>query len=259
MSATDSSVHPGLPPVRRLELDRPWAWLAAGWDDIRRAPAVSLTYGALFTAISFLITAGVFLVGLEYLLFPLAASFMLVGPMLAVGLYETSRRLESGAPVSLGRALFVATRSPMGLAFIGVALMALLLIWMRAATLLLALFLGPMAFPPLTEVIPTLLLTTQGVALLVVGTGCGAILAALVFAISVVSVPLLMERDIDVVSAVIISLQAVARNPKPMLLWAWLVAILTAFGIATLYIGLIVTFPLVGHATWHAYRETVGS
>jgi uncharacterized membrane protein len=108
-------------------------------------------------------------------------------------------------------------------------------------------------------VIPTLLLTTQGVALLVVGTGCGAILAALVFAISVVSVPLLMERDIDVVSAVIISLQAVARNPKPMLLWAWLVAILTAFGIATLYIGLIVTFPLVGHATWHAYRETVGS
>jgi uncharacterized membrane protein len=259
MSATDSSVHHGLPPVRRLELDRPWAWLAAGWDDIRRAPAVSLTYGALFTAISFLITAGVFLLGLEYLLFPLAASFMLVGPMLAVGLYETSRRLETGAPVSLGSALFVATRSPMGLAFLGVALMALLLIWMRAATLLLALFLGPMAFPPLTEVIPTLLLTSQGVALLVVGTGCGAILAALVFAISVVSVPLLMERDIDVVSAVIVSLQAVARNPKPMLLWAWLVAILTGLGIATLYIGLIVTLPLVGHATWHAYRETVGS
>jgi uncharacterized membrane protein len=259
MSATDSSVHHGIPPVRRLELDRPWAWLAAGWDDIRRAPAVSLTYGALFTAISFLITVGVFLVGLEYLLFPLAASFMLVGPLLAVGLYETSRRLETGAPVSLGRALFVATRSPMGLAFLGVALMALLLIWMRAATLLLALFLGPMVFPPLTEVIPTLLLTTQGVALLVVGTGCGAILAALVFAISVVSVPLLMERDVDVVSAVIVSLQAVARNPKPMLLWAWLIALLTAFGIATLYIGLIVTFPLVGHATWHAYRETVGS
>lgn len=259
MSATDSSVHHGLPPIRRLELDRPWAWLAAGWEDIRRAPAVSLTYGALFTAISFLITAGVFLVGLEYLLFPLAASFMLVGPLLAVGLYETSRRLETGAPVSLGRALFVATRSPIGLAFLGVALMAMLLIWMRAATLLLALFLGPMAFPPLTEVVPTLLLTTQGVALLVVGTGCGAILAALVFAISVVSVPLLMERDIDVVSAVIVSLQAVARNPKPMLLWAWLVAILTVFGIATLYIGLIVTFPLVGHATWHAYRETVGS
>jgi uncharacterized membrane protein len=258
MSATESSFHHSLPPLRRLELDRPWAWLAAGWRDICRAPGVSLTYGAIFTAVSFLITAGVFLAGVEYLLFPLAAGFMLLGPMLAVGLYETSRRLESGEPVSLVSALFVATRSPMRLAFLGVALMALLLIWMRAATLLLALFLGPTEFPPLAEVVPTLLLTPQGLALLVVGTGCGAILAAAVFAISVVSVPLLMERDIDFVSAVFTSLQAVLRNPKPMLLWAWLVALLTAFGLATLYIGLIVTFPLVGHATWHAYRETVG-
>lgn len=258
MSVTDSNLHSGLPPVRRIALERPWAWLAAGWGDIWRAPAVSLTYGAIFTFVSFFITAGVFLVGLEYLLFPLAASFMLAGPLLAVGLYETSRRLESGAPVSLGAALFVTTRSPVGLAFLGVALMALLLIWLRAATLLLALFLGPTVAPPLAEVVPTLLLTPEGLALLVVGTGCGAILAALVFAISVVSVPLLMERDIDVVSAVLVSLQAVARNPKPMLLWAWLVALLTAFGIATLYIGLIVTLPLVGHATWHAYRETVG-
>ena len=256
---TDSSLYAHLPPLRRLELDRPWAWLAAGWDDLWRAPQVSLVYGALFTAISFSITAGIFFVGLEYLLFPLMAGFMLVGPMLAVGLYETSRRLETGQTVSLVSALFVATRSPMRLAFVGITLMALLLIWMRAATLLFALFLGTSEFPPLAEAIPTLLLTQEGVALLIVGTFAGGILAALVFAISVVSVPLLMEREIDVVSAVIVSLQAVARNPKPMLLWAWLIAILTAFGIATLYIGLIVTFPLVGHATWHAYRETVGS
>jgi uncharacterized membrane protein len=244
--------------VRRLEIDRPWAWLAAGWRDLARAPGVSLTYGAIFTAASFLITAGVFLVGLEYLLLPLAAGFMLVGPMLAVGLYETSRRLETGEPVSLASALFVATRSPMRLAFLGITLMALLLVWMRAATLLLALFLGPTAFPPLAEAVPTLLLTADGVALLVVGTLCGAVLAALVFAISVVSVPLLMERDIDFASAVFTSLLAVARNPKPMLIWAWLVALLAGIGLATCYLGLIVTFPLLGHATWHAYRETVG-
>ena len=255
---TDNIFHSALPPVRRLEIDRPWAWLAAGWRDLARAPGVSLTYGAIFTAASFLITAGVFLVGLEYLLLPLAAGFMLVGPMLAVGLYETSRRLETGEPVSLGSALFVATRSPMRLAFLGIALMALLLVWMRAATLLLALFLGPTAFPPLAEAVPTLLLTANGVALLVVGTLCGAVLAALVFAISVVSVPLLMERDIDFASAVFTSLLAVARNPKPMLIWAWLVALLAGIGLATCYLGLIVTFPLLGHATWHAYRETVG-
>lgn len=258
MSVTESHIHHALPPVRRLQLDRPWAWLAAGWQDLMRAPGVSLTYGAIFTAVSFLITAGVFLGGVEYLLFPLAAGFMLVGPMLAVGLYETSRRLETGEPVSLRSALFVATRSPMRLAFLGVTLMALLLIWMRAATLLLALFLGPMAFPPLAEVVPTLLLTSQGVALLVVGTACGALLAAAVFTISVVSVPLLMERDLDFASAVFISVQAVLRNPKPMLLWAWLIALLTGIGLATCFLGLIVTFPLVGHATWHAYRETVG-
>ena len=258
MSMSDSIFHHALPPVKRVAIDRPWAWLAAGWEDMKRAPGVSLTYGALFTAISFLITAGVFWADLDFLLFPLAAGFMLVGPMLAVGLYETSRRLETGQPVSLGAALFVATRSPMRLAFLGITLMAVLLVWMRAAMLLLALFVGVSEVPTLAEAVPTLLLTTDGVALLVVGTVCGAALAALVFAISVVSVPLLMERDIDFASAVFTSLQAVIRNPKPMLIWAWLVALLTAFGLATLYLGLIVTFPLVGHATWHAYRETVG-
>lgn len=258
MSATGREFHQTFPPVKRLPLDRPWAWLAAGWQDVRRAPGVSLVYGAIFTAVSFVITAGVFFAGLEYLLFPLMAGFMLVGPMLAVGLYETSRRLENGEPVSLASALFVATRSPMRLAFLGIVLMALLLIWIRAAMLLLALFLGATEFPPLAEVVPTLLLTSQGVALLVVGTGAGAVLAAAVFAISVVSVPMLMERDVDFMTAIITSLLAVWRNPKPMLLWAWLIAFLTAGGLATLYLGLIVTFPLVGHATWHAYRDTVG-
>ena len=258
MTVIESHFHPKLPPVRRLELDRPWAWLAAGWQDMWRAPGVSLAYGALFSLISFAITAGLFYLGLEYLLLPLVAGFMLIGPMLAVGLYETSRRLETGAPVSLTSALFVATRSPLRLAMLGVALMALLLIWIRAATLLLALFLGTTQFPPLAEAVPTLLLTPQGIALLVVGTVAGAILAAAVFAISVVSVPLLMERDVDFLSAIFTSIQAVLRNPKPMLLWAWLVALLTACGLVTLYLGLIVTFPLVGHATWHAYRETVG-
>ncbi len=258
MAVTDGGAGHSLPPIRQLELDRPWAWLAAGWQDLWRAPGVSLAYGAIFTLVSFGITGGVLLAGIEYLLLPLVAGFMLVGPMLAVGLYETSRRLENGLPVSLGAALFVATRSPMRLGFLGIVLMALLLVWMRAATLLLALFLGTTQFPPLAEAIPTLLLTFQGVALLVVGTGAGAILAAAVFAISVISVPLLMERDVDFMTAILTSALAVLRNPKPMLLWAWLVALLTACGLVTLFLGLIVTFPLVGHATWHAYRETVG-
>lgn len=251
--------HPGssFPTVRHLELERPWSWLSNGWQDLCRAPGVSLVYGVIFSFVSFAITVGVLLADLAYLLLPLMASFMLVGPMLAVGLYETSRRIETGEPVSLGSAIFVATRSPMRLAFLGVSLMIVLLLWMRVATLLFALFLGTTEVPPFSELMPTLLFTLEGLMLMIVGGAFGAVLAGVVFSISVISVPLLMERDIDFMTAVITSFKAVRQNPVPMLLWAWLVALLTICGLATLYIGLIVTFPLVGHATWHAYRDTI--
>lgn len=258
MTATHNDpTSSGFPTVRRLELERPWSWLSQGWQDLCQAPGVSLVYGVIFCLISFAITAGVLFADLAYLLLPLTAGFMLVGPMLAVGLYETSRRLEAGEPVSLGSALFVATRSPMRLAFLGVTLMIVLLVWMRVATLLFALFLGTTQLPPMSELVPTLLFTLDGLLLLIVGSAFGALLAGVVFAVSVISVPLLMERDIDFMTAVITSINAVRKNPVPMLLWAWLVALLTAAGLVTLYIGLIITFPLVGHATWYAYRDTI--
>ncbi len=256
-SAPQSASGGGFPVVRQLEIERPWAWLSNGWQDLWQAPGISLVYGVIFAVFSSAITLGVLLADLAYLLLPLMAGFMLVGPLLAVGLYETSRRLETGEPISLVSALFVGTRSPMRLAFLGVTLMIVLLVWMRVATLLFALFLGTTQFPPMSELVPLLLFSVNGVLLLIIGTAFGAVLAAAVFSISVVSVPLLMERDIDFMTAVITSLNAVRRNPGPMLLWAWLVALLTACGLATLYVGLIVTFPLVGHATWHCYRDTI--
>ncbi len=257
-----SSTPPGsagsaFPKVRRLEFERPWARLSNGWQDLCQAPGVSLVYGVIFCVVSSAITIGALLAGLAYLVLPLMAGFMLVGPMLAVGLYETSRRLEVGERVSLNSAIFVATRSPMRLAFLGVTLMIVLLLWMRVATLLFALFLGATEFPPMSELVPLLLFTMNGVLLLVVGTAFGALLAAVVFSIAVISVPLLMERDLDFMTAVITSMKAVRENPGPMLLWAWLVALLTVCGLVTLYLGLIVTFPLVGHATWHCYRDTI--
>lgn len=245
------------PQIRRVPLERPWIWLAAGWRDIWRAPGVSLTYGAVFAAISMTLTVGLFAIGLEYLLPPLVAGFMLVGPMLAVGLYETSRRLESGEPVTLGAALFAVTRAPTQLAFLGVFLALALLFWMRVASLLFALFFGTMNFPPLGEILPTLFFTWEGLSLLIVGSAFGAVLAAAVFAISVVSVPLLMVRDVDAVTAMIVSIRAVRANLVVLALWAWLVAVLTGFGLIPAYLGLIVTFPLVGHATWHAYRDLI--
>ena len=243
------------PPGQRITLEQPWSWLAAGWRDMWQAPHISLAYGGAFTVISLALTVGLFATGFEYLLPPLAAGFVFLGPLLAVGLYETSRRLQAGEPVSLRHALFVTTRAPAQLAFVGILLALFMLAWMRIATLLFALFVGTQALPPLAEILPWLFFTRDGLALLTVGGAVGAGLATIAFAISVVSVPMLMVRDIDAVTAMILSVRTARRNALVLALWAWLIVILTGVGLATLFIGLTLTFPLVGHASWHAYRD----
>ncbi len=257
VSPTVSGEAQAAPRVRQVVLEQPWAWLAAGWRDIWRAPSVSLTYGTIFTVVSLILTGGLFVTDLEYLLPPLAAGFMLVGPMLAVGLYETSRRLEAGEPVTLASALFVATRSPAQLAFLGVVLALALLAWMRVASLLFALFFGTLDFPPLEQILPLLFFSWEGLGLLIVGSAVGGLIAIAVFAISVVSVPMLMMHDIDAITAMIISARAVRRNLAVLTLWGWLIVVLTGFGLIPGFLGLIVTFPLVGHATWHAYKDLI--
>lgn len=244
--------------ARRIELDEPWAWLAAGWRDLIRIPFLSLAYGAGFAAASAGLTIGLFLLDLSYLLLPLAAGVMLVGPLLAVGLYEASRRLEAGEPVTLASMLFVATRSPAQLAFVGVLLALTLLAWVRVATLLFALFFATSGWPPFDDLVALLLFTGSGLGLLVVGTVVGGVIALVVFAMSAFAVPMLMAREVDAVTAILTSVRAVRDNFWAMLVWAWLIALLMAFGMATLYVGLVVTFPLVGHATWHAYRRVIG-
>ena len=243
---------------RLVETEAPWSWLSEGWRDLWRAPQVSLIYGAGFSVASMVLTAALYYLDWLYLLLPLTAGFMLLGPILAVGLYETSRRLDAGLPVSIFSALFVATRSPSQLALVGVFLMIILLAWNRIATLLFALFLGSdllgSGTPELEAMVETLFFTWSGLLFLAVGSGVGAVLAAIVFAISAFSVPMLLVRDMDAISAIILSLRAAAANYRAMLLWAWLIALLTIVGIATLYIGLALMFPLVGHATWRAYR-----
>jgi uncharacterized membrane protein len=142
------------------------------------------------------------------------------------------------------------------LAIIGLILILAFLVWLRIATLLFAVFFSSTS-PNIAELIPTLILTTHGIVFLIVGSAVGAVLAIVVFAVSVVSVPMLLDREIDAVTAIITSVASVKRNFRPMMLWAWLIAMLTLAGIVTLFVGLIVTFPLIGHATWHAYRDLI--
>ncbi len=240
-----------------VPFDAPWSWLGAGWRDLWAVPVISLVYGAAFAGIALLLLAGLLTMGWQSIVLVLAGGFLLVGPMLAVGLYELSRRLEAGEAIDPRDAIFVGVRSPGQLAIMGVLLMIAYLAWVLIALVLLMLFLGGQGLPPPEAFVSTLLFTSRGLGLLVTGTLVGGLLAATVYAITAVSIPLLMSHDIDVVTAVATSVKAVLANPKPMLLWAALVAAMIGVGIATLFIGFIITFPLIGHATWHAFRDVI--
>ena len=254
--------HPVSVPARgvrieRVAFDAPWAWLAAGWRDLWAAPRISLAYGSVFAAISMGLTLALAARGLEALVLSLAGGFLLIGPIAAIGLYETSRRLEAGERVT-SRGIATAVRQAPGqIGFFGAILAFAYFVWLQLALLMLMLFLGSRPLPPTSEFIPTLLFTPHGLGLLVSGTVVGGLLAFVVFAISAISVPLLMTRPMDAVSAITASVSAVRMNPKAMTLWAALIAGFMALGIATLFVGLVVAFPLVGHATWHACRDLV--
>ena len=256
MATTGGEFVASDPGIRTVAFDAPWSWIAKGWADIKATPGISLAYGALFTLISLVILVGLYLAGGLSLVLPLAGGFLLLGPMFAVGLYETSRNLEEGRPVSLSEMLMLGVRSPGQLAFMGVFLLILYFVWLEIAFLLFMLFLGPQALQ-LENIVSTLLFTGPGLGLLVIGTAAGAILALLVFAITAVSIPLLMRREVDIATAAITSVRAVANNPAPMLLWAVLIAGMMALAFATMFVGMIVVFPLIGHATWHAYRSLI--
>lgn len=247
------------PPLpRRITLESPWEWLEAGWRDICRVPQISIAYGAAFAIAAALIALGLARYGEESLFLALTGGFLLIGPFVAAGLYETSRQLAAGLTPTLGSAIAAPFRARGQLSFLGVMLLMIFMIWLQLAFLLMMLFLGTHTPPSFDELMHALLLTPRGLALLVFGTVVGAFLASAVFAVSALSAPMLLERRMDAVSAARASLGAVISNPKPMLLWAALIVATMSAGFATALLGLAVAFPLVGHATWHAYADVFG-
>jgi uncharacterized membrane protein len=245
------------PTLEQVAFDAPWNWLACGWRDMWAAPHVSLTYGAAFAVLSAALTLALTVSGLASFVLALGGGFLLIGPIAAVGLYETSRRLETAQSTGLRELVAAGTQAPGQLGFFGAILAFVYFVWVQVAFLLFMLFLGSKPLPPASEFVPTLLFTPHGLGLLVTGTIVGGMFAALVFAISAISAPLLMTRRMDAVTAIAASLAAVVANPKPMVLWAALIAGFMALGIATLFVGLVFAFPLIGHATWHAFRDLV--
>jgi uncharacterized membrane protein len=243
--------------IRRVAPERPWGWLAEGWRDFLAAPGFGIAYGFLFTVGGALLTWLFWLLDIFWSILPIAAGFMLVAPVLAVGLYDTSRRLMLGERVTSREAFhswipYVKRLAPMGL-----VLTLFLLAWVRVAQLVFALFFSQNPPRPDPLYVVDVFLSPTSIPFLVVGFAIGGVLAGFVFAISVVSIPAMVDRDINVVSAIGLSLRVVRRNFWVMALWAWLIALFAGAGIATLYLGLMVTLPILGHATWHAYRDLV--
>ncbi|QPC92961.1 DUF2189 domain-containing protein [Mesorhizobium sp. INR15] len=231
-----------------------FGWLRAGWHDFISAPIPSLAYGLAVFAVSAGIVGGLFLFRLDYILFPATAAFLVVGPLIAVGLYEKSRSLELGGSVSLARMIFVRPASGAQVLFVGFIMLGLALLWMRAAVIIFALFFGWRPFPGLDHLAPMLFTTPIGWAMLAVGTVVGGVFAAFSFAISAFSIPMLLDQRTDAFTAMGTSISLVWNNRPVMIAWGAIVLLLTLLGLATGLLGLIITFPLLGHATWHAYR-----
>lgn len=257
-SIEDRKVDEIVHEPRRVPFDAPWEWLAAGWRDMWAIPAISLTYGAIFALVAGAIAAGLWSIGAASLMPALVGGMLLTGPFVAVGLYEASRLLSRGQKPGLADVLGAAFRAPGQLALFGSFLLFAFMIWMQMAMLLMMLFLGDRMLPAPEAFMHTLLFTPSGLLLLIVGTIVGALIATIVFASAAVGVPMLLDKPVDAFTAARASVLAVAANPRPMALWAALIVCMSACGLATLLAGFVFAFPLIGHATWHAYDDVYG-
>ena len=241
------------PPVRTIGWSAPLQWIAAGARDFRAHPLPSGFYGACFAPMGWLI-AFTFRHAFEYVA-ALVTGFFLVGPFLAIGLYDLSRRRELGQPVVLAPTHTAWRANAGGIGIFAIVVTVILLVWARASLVVFALF--------YTQGMPTVatffqqILSFDNVEFVVAYACVGGFFAVLTFAISVVSVPMMLDRPTDGVVAVITSVRAFANNVPAMLGWGIAIVALVTLGFMLAFVGLVVTVPLVGHATWHAYRQLV--
>lgn len=242
--------------IRTVDVDRSGAWLAAGWSDFLRTPIVSLVYGGAFTIVSFALTIGLIFIGLGSLVLPLAGGFVILAPILVVGLYDVARRLEDNQPVALTN-VFSAFRESVGqLSAMGVVLLVLWFVWVEVAILMFAVIFGQMP-PPLERFVSELVLTQNGAILLIVGTLVGTGFALTIFAVTAVSVPMIYDRPVDVATAISVSIIAVRANWQTMFGWAAMIGLISVCGLASFFVGLAVALPVLAYATWHAYRDLI--
>lgn len=239
--------------LRAVPLSRPLAWLSAGMRDLALAPGPSLLHGLV------VVVAGIAILSLSMHAWPLLpgafSGFVLIAPILATGLYELSRRLEEGEAPTLAHVVGAWARGTRPLVWMGLGLALAATLWVLVSAVLVALF----VHEPITGLREFLRLVVvgEGSNLFPLWLALGGVGAAVVFAMTVVSVPLLLDRDIRLGAALATSVRAVGESPVTMALWAAIIMLLTFLSMATFMLGFAITIPVIGHATWHAYRDVV--
>jgi uncharacterized membrane protein len=243
-------------PVRVIDVERPWVWLQLGWRDFVAARSISLTFGLIISVASLILISLLWQVDLLAYALPLAAGFMFLAPAVGICFYDISRRLERKEPLHIETVALAWKPHISQIAFMGLVMVLFQLAWIRLATLIFALFFGSQA-ASWDRFVTALFFSTDGIPFLIVGTILGGVLAALSFAISVTAFPMLLDRDVGAAAAIATSVHATMKNWRVMIGWAALIVLFTAAGLVTGCIGLAVTMPLIGHASWHAYRDMV--
>ncbi|RAP56147.1 DUF2189 domain-containing protein [Oleiagrimonas sp. MCCC 1A03011] len=240
----EEAERPFVVPCRRLTWSAPWRWLRAGWRDVRRAPGLTAFFGMVIVLVSAVVSLLAWRLGRFALLALLLSGFVYVAPLIGVGLYSVSRALHAGHRPRL-RDSFTVARRVMGQAGIfALVQLVIMLVWSRAGMML-------TAFVPVQKGV-----AAGWMEYLAIGSLIGAVFAAFTFAVSVVSLPLIADRSVDMVTACVSSLNAVLRNKRVMLLWGLLIVVLTLVGFVTV-VGLGLVMPWLAYATWHAARDTL--
>lgn len=245
--------QPSVVEVRKVTVAAPVAWLQQGWDDFYRIPALSLLYGVLSVAGCYLM----FLYARESLalLLGLFSGVLLAGPFVAVGLYAAARDMEAGYPATIGHSFHSIGAAALRIALISVFLAVVYIVWLRISSIIVALHYA--AFRPDAVQMALANLDWGTLSVLALYVGIGFLFALLAFVTMAISLPMILDRDIDPVTAVLTSMRAVNANRLPMLLWAALIAAAAVVSFATAFLGFAVLFPVLGYATWHSYRDLV--
>jgi uncharacterized membrane protein len=259
-STADSAVtapKAEVPVVRTVTHADVLAALAQGLRDFRAAPLYGLFFGGVYAAGGWGLLFLLNWMEVNYYVYPMATGFAMIAPFIAAGLYEVSRRLEAGAPLTWHGVLASArTAGGKDLSWMVVVTTFAYIIWIDIAIALYLMFYGlkPLAF---TELVTAIVTTPAGALFFLVGNAVGALLATMVFSLTVVSFPLLFERHVDFVTAMITSCKVVLVSPGPMALWAAIIAVLLMISFLSVFVALVAVLPVLGHATWHLYRRAV--